>query len=84
MGNDNEQYCTPISLTSFDISIFFQRQMFLDIAIMVQGTSIFAHQLMLCAASPYFKETILAIKAPPGKKKGTVKNCGLYIFHPIL
>jgi hypothetical protein len=41
--------------------------MFLDIAIMVQGKNIYAHQLMLCAASPYFKETILAIKAPPGK-----------------
>ena len=34
---------------------------------MVQGKNIYAHQLMLCAASPYFKETILAIKAPPGK-----------------
>ena len=68
MGNDNEQYCTSISLTNFDFSIFFfQGEMFLDIAMMVQGKSIFAHQLMLCAASPYFKETILNIKAPPGK-----------------
>ena len=43
-----------------------QNNLFLDINIIVQGTNYYAHQMMLCAASPYFKKSILNIRVPPG------------------
>ena len=49
------------------ISIFlFQSRQLVDINIIVQGEHFAAHKVILCAASPYFKNQILNIKIPPG------------------
>ena len=44
----------------------FQSRQLVDINIIVQGEHFAAHKVILCAASPYFKNQILNIKIPPG------------------
>ena len=50
--------------TSFEM--FRKNNLLIDINIVVKGTNYYAHQMILSAASPYFKEMILSIRVSPG------------------